>query len=244
MNLNPDNPLISKIEKHIDQAIRRYKKNFKSFATREEHGSGAVADWFGVFNDLYLIGPIEDEGTRIDFEFNHRLLSPRTEESTIGADLIITLKMEFIGYKVEKGILIQHKVDSNVYSKDKSDVRVDTTRLKKQVQDMLRFSPSSYVMVSSIHGFDIIPAIEVSGAEKIQTNILASYSNTTFSHFISRLFVPCYTGDSKITGAVAEANNLSELLISIGTRKSTEDSNRNNLPKPKNPRTPKKKPKK
>jgi hypothetical protein len=244
MNLNPDNPLISKIEKHIDQAVRRYKKNFKSFATKEEHGSGAVAEWFGLFNDLYLLGPIEDGETRIDFEFNHRLLSPRTEESTIGADLIVTLKMELQGIKVEKGIMLQHKLDSNRSSQEKKRVRVDTTLLKKQVSDMLSFSPSSYVMVSSIHGVDIIPAIEVNGAEKIQTDILASYSNMTLSHFISRVFVPCFTGDSKITSAVAEANDLSELLINIGIRKSIPDSSNNNLPKPREPRNTKKKPKK
>lgn len=243
MNLNPENPLIAKIEKHIDQAIRRYKKNFKSFATKEEHGSGAVADWFGLFNDLYMIGPIEEEDTRIDFEFNHRLLSPRTEESTIGADLIVTLRMELHDVKVEKGILLQHKLDSSLKSGNKSDVRVDTKLLKKQVKDMLTFSPSSYVMVSSIHGFDIIPAIEVSGAEKIKTDILASYSNMTFGHFISRVFVPCFTGDNKITGAVAEANNLSELLISINARKSSQDTGKSDLPKPKNPRSPRKKPK-
>ncbi|OXS62402.1 hypothetical protein B1A99_00595 [Cohnella sp. CIP 111063] len=241
MNLNPDNPLIAKIEKHIDQAIKRYKKNFKSFATKEEHGSGVVADWFGLFNDLYLLGPVEDGETRIDFEFNHRLLSPRTEESTIGADLIVSLKMDLPEIRVEKGILIQHKLDSTITTKNKMDVRVDTALLKKQVSDMLSFSPSSYVMVSSIHGFDVIPAIEVSGAEKIKTNILASYSNMTFGHFISRVFVPCFTGDSKITGAVADANNLSELLISIGARKSTQDGNNNNLPtKPKSSRTPRK----
>ncbi|WP_145333022.1 hypothetical protein [Paenibacillus xylanexedens] len=242
MNLNPDNPLIIKIEKHIEQAIRRYKKNFKSFSTKEEHGSGAVAEWFGLFNDLYLLGPIEDENTRIDFEFNHRLLSPRTEESTIGADLIVTLTINLPDLKVEKGLLIQHKLDSNINSKNKTDVKVDTKLLKKQVKDMLSFSPCSYVMVSSIHGFDMIPAIELNGAEKIKKDVLENYSNTTFSYFITRLFVPCYTGDPKITGEVAEANNLSELLIKIGTRRNIQDSL--GLNKPQSPRNPKKKPNK
>lgn len=205
MNINSDKNILKQINAQINTVVSNFLDNFNSYSTHEQHCSGAI---------LAQLASIKATFNDVTIEFKHRLLSPISEEHKFGADFAIIVKITGYNINVEKGILIQNKL-SRDRIRNIRNICVDTKLLKKQAEDMLKITPSSYIMVTSPRGLHIIPAIEIEKSLVVSSKLLSTYSNSKFSDFISNMFIPCFVGDGKISSNFCAERKLDHLIINI-----------------------------
>jgi len=114
-----------------------------------------------------------------------------SQESRVGADFAGVLSIELPEYRVHKGFLAQAK---RIEPGDPMDTR-DWERMCGQCEDMLSLSPASFVLLYSVAGITIVPAVSVLAATRMNPHALYSRSAARFfeEHFSS------FIGDRRIS---------------------------------------------
>jgi len=117
-----------------------------------------------------------------------------SQESRYGADFMGVFDLSVPGFSVEKGFMGQAKL----VEPNDTFPAAESTRLKKQCEDMLNTSPCSYVFLfSRMSGILVVPAIAVLSARDCNPHELTEKSITNFfvDHF------ECFIGDRRISTA-------------------------------------------
>lgn len=115
-----------------------------------------------------------------------------SQESVFGADFMAALELSLDGYEVAKGFLAQSKLiePSQTFSKK------EVTRLKHQCEQMLSFSPASFVFLySQQSGIVVVPATEVLASRNCNPHELTSQKMASFY----REHCECFIGDREIS---------------------------------------------
>jgi hypothetical protein len=115
------------------------------------------------------------------------------EESVYGADLLIHVKLDTPIYKYSKGVLIQSKR----IGPGKNMRSADFSALKQQCEQMLKYSPASFVFSYDSHGLRAGAATKIAGSAD---RVLYDQCNWTAYRFFLELF-RCPIGDLEITSA-------------------------------------------
>ncbi len=107
------------------------------------------------------------------------------QESIYGADFMGVLDISIEGYSVRKGFLAQAKLiepNSNISPQEYA-------RMRDQCREMLGLTPASFVFLYSSQGINVVPAISVVAADRMNPHDLYSRRLNRFyeEHFASFL---------------------------------------------------------
>lgn len=110
------------------------------------------------------------------------------QETRTGADIFISLSMEFDGVSVQKGIQVQAKINKN----KKYGISFDSKpRLYRQVSTMLSRSEASYVFAYGEQGTKVIPARSI---QEVDPGLVSGLSSDSTYVFFYDFFI-CKIGD-------------------------------------------------
>ena len=118
------------------------------------------------------------------------------EERDIGADILLTFRLDTPTHKLSKGVLIQAKR----VARDDFLTPAGLKNLKKQCNDMLAVSPASFVFDYTRGAFRCASATKVAGME--DRDLFGNCDWTSYRFF--REFFRCPVGDSRIGSAMVK----------------------------------------
>ena len=132
------------------------------------------------------------------------VLNPHTEEGKYGADFAGVVRINLPDYRVMKGFLAQAKL----VEPEDSFSRREYTRLLRQCQQMLSYTPDSFVFLYSRKRVTVVPAIAITAADPCNPHEFYSRRITRFfeEHFES------FIGDRKIHGTPKDLREMLERL--------------------------------
>lgn len=120
-----------------------------------------------------------------------KVLNPKTEEPTFGADFLGVLTLGLPDLSVAKGFLAQSKRQEP----GRKLAQREWDELSRQCDRMLRYSSESYVFVYAMNGIAVVSALSVS--ECTQREDLHTLQPKTISTFYGEHF-RCFIGDRAI----------------------------------------------
>lgn len=145
-------------------------------------------------------GPSVDALTSV--RLSGRQLSSKghaSEESQMGADLLLVLDIRAPNYSVRKGVLIQAKrleVGTSIKSQE-------ADRLRSQCGDMLDLTPSSFVFLYSSTGVETVSASSVEASRRRDLHALVPYADSLAIFFAD--FLLCWVGDPRLSSTDRDA---------------------------------------
>lgn len=219
----------------IEKLINHYSKDIfdeiKGIKGKEEDISASFSE---RITDS-LIGEFKShfDGKKIgDYKFNIRTQSKQKQEPYTGADMFGLCTVNH-GYKtINKYFLMQAKVGER--RTDGSFVARDS-RILKQAEKMLNISSSSFFVLYTTKGFEIVSAMNVwaFGKNVIDTRVFKSVSYEEFNNSV----LDCFTGDMRFDkpewrSYIIDPENTSvpfeESLLHIVVNKSQEKKKKKN----------------
>jgi hypothetical protein len=118
------------------------------------------------------------------------------EERDIGADILLTFKLETPTHRINKGVLIQAKrVEA-----DDALTPVGLSNLHDQCKKMLAVTPASFVFDYTRRGFRCASANKIGGM--VERDLYANCDWTSYRFF--REFFRCPVGDNRITSGLVK----------------------------------------
>lgn len=128
------------------------------------------------------------------------------EEATIGADMVICVRLDTSTEKYAKGVLVQAKRVGPGAVLSKSQLN----NLKEQCNRMLTISPSSFVFDYSPYGMRVGAASRIAGTAEVDMSAICGW---TPYRFFLELF-RCPVGDPRLKSSLVSDLPLPQLHIS------------------------------